>query len=424
MMKVFSPQDFSVFIGIDWADKKHDICEFSQGKQCYDLSVITSKPEAIDAWANDLKQRYPNQRIAVACELKKGPLIYALSKYEHLTLFPINPTTVAKYRKAFTHSGAKDDPSDAKIQTEILQKHMHKLRVLEPESPVLRALAQLVENRRKLIQDRVRLTNKITASLKNYYPQAIDWFKEKHTVIFIDFIQKWPDLRSVQRARESTLTSFFHSHHVRYNETIEKRIKAIKTAHPLTHDVGVIEPNQLLVKGLVLQLKSLIETISEHDKEIKQRYKQCTDHVIFDSFPGAGPVFAPRLLTAFGENRNRYKNASEMQRYAGIAPVLERSGKKSWTHWRYSCPKFMRQSFVEWAGETVRYSFWAKAYYEQEKAKGKPHQTIIRCLAFKWIRIIYRCWESKKTYDESTYLNALKKRNSPLLQYAISNEKS
>ena len=419
-MKVFSPQDFAVLIGIDWADKKHDICEYSHAKQQYQLSVISSKPEAIDDWANDLKKRYPNQRIAVSCELKKGPLIYALSKYDHLTLFPINPTTVAKYRKAFTNSGAKDDPTDAKIQTEILQQNMHKLRVLKPESSGIRALAQLVENRRKLVHDRVRLTNRITATLKNYYPQVVEWFKEKDTMIFIDFIQKWPNLASVQRARENTLTSFFHAHHVRYNKTIDKRIKAIKTAHQLTHDAGVIEPNQLLVKGLLCQLKSLLEAIGEHDKEIKHRYNACTDQFIFDSLPGAGPVFAPRLLTAFGEDRTRYENASEIQRYSGIAPVLERSGKKSWTHWRYSCPKFMRQSFVEWAGESVRYSFWAKAYYEQQKAKGKPHQTIIRCLAFKWIRIIYRCWKNKKPYDESTYLNALKKRNSPLLEFTVS----
>ena len=160
--------------------------------------------------------------------------------------------------------------------------------------------------------------------------------------------------------------------------------------------------------------------IKDHDIEINSYYKGCDDHAIFDSLPGAEPVFAPRLLVAFGENRDRYKTANDMQKYSGIAPVLERSGKQSWTHWRYSCPKFLRQSFVEWAGETVRYSFWAKAYYEQEKEKGKPHQTIIRCLAFKWIRIIFRCWKNRKPYDESTYLNALKKRGSPLLEFAVS----
>jgi len=367
-----------------------------------------------------LKSKYPDQRIAVSCELKKGPLIYALSKYDHLVLFPINPTTVAKYRKAFVSSGAKDDPTDAQIQSELLVRHMDKLRPLEPESAELRILAQLVENRRKLVQDRVRLSNRLTATLKNYYPHVLDWFGEKDTLIFCDFILKWSDLSSVQRARASTLTRFFHTHHVRYEHIIDQRIKDIQSAHSLTNDPGVIIPNQLLAKGLIEQLKTLMLAINEHDLEIKQHYKGCQDRVVFDSLPGAGPVFAPRLLVAFGENRERYQSANEIQRYAGIAPVLERSGNQSWTHWRYSCPKFLRQSFVEWAGESVRYSFWAKAYYEQEKEKGKPHQTIIRCLAFKWIRIIFRCWKNRKPYDESTYLKALKKRKSPLLDFAIS----
>jgi transposase len=418
-MKDFYPKHFAALIGIDWADKKHDICEYSQSTKRYSFSIISSKPEAIHEWANDLKKRYPNQRIAVSCELKKGPLIYALSKYDHLILFPINPTTVAKYRKAFATSGAKDDPTDALIQSEILVHHMDKLTPLEPESPEVRILAQLVENRRKIVQDRVRLTNRLTATLKNYYPQALEWFKEKDTSTFCDFIKKWPTLKSAQRAKPTTLTHFFHAHHVRRNKLIEKRIESIRLAHPLTEDTGVIMPNQLLVQTLINQLEVLMEAIKEHDKEIKQRYAETADTEIFSSFPGAGPVFAPRLLVAFGENRSRYKSADEMQRYAGIAPVLERSGKKSWTHWRYSCPKFLRQSFVEWAGETVRYSFWAKAYYEQQKQKGKPHQTIIRCLAFKWIRIIFKCWKTRTKYDESTYLKALKKRGSPLLEYAI-----
>ncbi|MFT6031009.1 MAG: hypothetical protein ACI8O8_002757 [Oleiphilaceae bacterium] len=111
--------------------------------------------------------------------------------------------------------------------------------------------------------------------------------------------------------------------------------------------------------------------------------------------------------------------ASQMQKYAGIAPVIESSGKKTWTHWRYSCPTFLRQTFVEWAGFSTRYSFWAKAYYEQQKSKGKPHNSIIRSLAFKWIRIIFRCWKTSTPYDESKYLEALKRRGSPLLKFAI-----
>lgn len=411
--------DFAALIGIDWADKKHDVCEFIPNTKSYLYSVISGKPESLNQWALSLKKRYPGKKIAVACELTKGPLIYGLARHSHLTLFPIDPSTVAKYRKAFTQSGAKNDPMDARIQTEILALHMNKLSPIEPESSDVRALSQLLEYRRKLVQDRVDLSNRITATLKNYYPQALDWFKEKDTLIFCNFVIRWPSLYQVKSARKSTLVTFFNQHNSRYQSVNEKRINDIKTAVPLTDDDGVIDPNRIMIEVLVPQLKLLIESVLRMDKEIKSYYKNQDDKIIFDSFPGAGPQIAPRLFVAFGVNRDKYNAATEVQKYVGIAPVTEQSGQKSWTHWRYSCPKFLRQTFVEWAGQSVRYSFWAKAYYEQQISKGKPHNTVIRALAFKWIRIAYRCWKTNTPYDESKYLKALKKRGSPLLAYAI-----
>ena len=162
-----------------------------------------------------------------------------------------------------------------------------------------------------------------------------------------------------------------------------------------------------------------MEAIDRLDSEIKQRYRNQKDRKIFDSFPGAGPQLSPRLFVAFGVTRARYHAATDLQKYAGVAPVIEQSGQKKWTHWRYSCPTFLRQTFVEWAGQSVRYSFWARAYYEQQISKGKPHNTVIRALAFKWIRIAFKCWKSNTPYDESKYLNVLKKRGSPLLKFAV-----
>jgi len=418
-MKAYNVDNFAALIGIDWADKKHDICEHPTSTNKYHYTVVKHRPEALHEWAMDIKQRYPDQKIAIVCELKKGPLIYALAKYDHLTLFTVNPCAVAKYRQAFTPSGAKDDPSDAFLQVEILKLHMDKLSVIEPESAAMRTLSQLVEYRRSLVQDSVDLSNKITATLKNYYPQALEWFKEKDTYIFCDFIQKWPSLTAVKKARKQTLLDFFESHNSHYCTVNNARLDSIKNAMPLTLDEGVIVPNQMLVEVLITQFKVLLKGIEKLDKAIKSAYKAQQDKKIFDSLPGAGPQLGPRLLVAFGNNRARYNDAAELQKYAGIAPVIERSGQKMWTHWRYSCPTFLRQTFVEWAGFSIRYSFWAKAYYEQQKAKGKPHNSIIRSLAFKWIRIVFRCWKTNTPYDESTYLAALKRRGSPLLKFAI-----
>ncbi|MGF6413981.1 transposase [Paraburkholderia sp. MM5482-R2] len=158
------------------------------------------------------------------------------------------------------------------------------------------------------------------------------------------------------------------------------------------------------------------------DKEIAALAPTLPDFALFESLPGAGPHLTPRLLVAFGKQRERFHSAHELQQYAGIAPVTERSGKKSWVHWRWQCPRFLRQTFVEWADQTVNKSFWAGAYYRQQRAKGASHQAAVTALAFKWIRVLYRCWQTGRVYDESTYLNALRKRGSPLLAHAASPE--
>ena len=41
----------------------------------------------------------------------------------------------------------------------------------------------------------------------------------------------------------------------------------------------------------------------------------------------------------------------------------------------------------------------------------------MRALAYKWIRILYRCWQTRSAYDEVTYLNALQRRGSPLFKH-------
>jgi transposase len=202
---------------------------------------------------------------------------------------------------------------------------------------------------------------------------------------------------------------------VRSADVVAQRLHAIKAAIPLTTDEGVIAPHTLLVQALVHQLRVTLEAIATFDKAIAQRAQSHPDFPLFQALPGAGPVFASRLLVAFGEQRERYASAAALQKYAGIAPVTERSGKKSWVHWRLQCPKFLRQTFVEWAAESIRHSFWARVYYQQQRAKGQAHQAAVRALAFKWIRILYRCWQDYTPYDEAAYLNALNRRGSSLI---------
>ncbi|HET8696525.1 MAG TPA: transposase, partial [Gammaproteobacteria bacterium] len=363
-----------------------------------------------------LRERFEGRPVALALELAKGPIVYALRKYEFIVIFPLNPASLAKYREVFTHSGAKDDPTDAGLALELLLKYPEKLRPLDPQSPRMRALQQLVEMRRRLVDDQTRITNRITSALKNYFPQPLQWFADKDSVLFCDFLKNWPTAKAARQARRATLERFFHAHNVRQPKLIEQRIRAIKSAVALTEDAGVVEPYSLLVQCLVEQLRPLLQAIETFDQKIAACAPAHPDFPIFDSFPAAGPVFAPRLLAAFGEDRERVPSANDLQRFSGIAPVTERSGNSCWVHWRWQCPTFLRQTFVEWAALTIPRSFWAAAYYRQQRSRGKSHQAALRALAFKWIRILHRCWVTRQTYDEATYLNALKRRGSPLLK--------
>src|SRR5262249_45436784 len=153
---------------------------------------------------------------------------------------------------------------------------------------------------RRVVGDTVRLPNRLTSALKNYFPHVLQWFPEKDTALLCDFLSRWPTLKAAQRARRSTLETFFRAHHVRAADVIDSRIQAIKSAIALTTDAGVIIPNVLLVHALVAQLRVTLQAIADFDQAIAPLAQGHPDFSLFDALPGAGAVFAPRLLVAFG----------------------------------------------------------------------------------------------------------------------------
>jgi len=410
-----STQPFAAYVGIDWADTKHDICLQAADSKQREFDCIPHQVPRIDSWAKSLHQRFGSP-IAIALELAKGPIVYALQKYDFFVLFPINPSTLAKYREAFKPSRAKDDPTDAELALDLLLRHPERFAPIQPQSVAMRTLLSLTEHRRELVGDKTRLTNRLINTLKHYYPQVLDWFDQHDTILFCDFLTRWPTLTQAKRARQTSLNAFFHAHNGRRPQVIQSRLDSIKAARPLTEDPGVIVPGRLHALMLVEQLRVTLHAIDQFDREIANLAPTLPDYVLFQGLPGAGPHLAPRLLVAFGENRERFKHADELQKYSGIAPVTERSGKKHWVHWRWQCPTFLRQTFVEWAGQTINKSFWAGAYYRQQREKGSSYQAAVRALAFKWIRILHRCWITRTPYNETRYLNALRMRGSPLLK--------
>lgn len=414
---------FAAYIGLDWAQQAHVVCIFRAAGGPARLGKVEHSPEAIAAWVAELRREFGGRPVAVCLELARGALVYALMQYDFLTLYPINPKQLAAYRAALHPSGAKDDPADAELLARFLRDHADRLRAWRPDDATTRALRLTTEQRRKWVQDRVALTNKLGQRLRETYVLALElggsrlWGER-----FLTLLEKFPSQRELQRASPKQLERWLPKRRRVVDdpppeELLRARIAAVRKAKPMTNDGAVLRHGRLAVVHLVAMIRAVNRAVAECDQTIQELFAEHADAALFASLPGAGPALAPRLAAAFGTDREKFRSPRDMQQLSGIAPVTRSSGKTKSVHLRWACPKFLRQTFHEFARTSIHRSRWAAAYVAMRTACGHPYQAIIRGLAFKWQRIIHRCWQTRQAYDESRYLQRLRATGSQLIKF-------
>jgi transposase len=405
--------DYAAFIAIDWADEKHAFSLQVAGHTKKETGTLEQKPEVIGAWMAKLRERFGGRQLAVAVEQSRGALIHALLSYDFIVIYPLHPVTVAKFREAFKSSGAKSDPLDTDQILQILTKHLDLLKPLNPDTQETRLLGRLVEDRRKVVDLRTSQIEALSACLKEYFPQAIEVLSGNlATRLACDFLKKWPAFETFQQAKDSTIKRFFYGHNVRSPQIIEKVLKIAQSAQALTTDPAIVESGSRLAQTYAQLISTLNPVIEQYEERIQKLFSQHPEAYLFNRLPGAGPAMAPRLLAFFGTDRSRYASANNAQSFCGIAPVTKSSGKSKAVYMRRACPKFDRQTFHEFARLSVVKCQWARNYVQYYTDKGKKYSTIIRALAFKWIRILFCCWKNQTPYNEEKYLAALAKRGS------------
>jgi transposase len=402
----------AAWIGLDWGHREHAFALQPAAGPAEEGTLLHTS-ESLHGWLRDLEQRFGGRPVALALEASRGAVIHALVQYPWLTIYPINPVTSDRYRKAFTPSGASDDLPDARVLLELARDHAAKLRPLAIQDPQTLKLTGLVEVRRDFVDRRTQVLNQLTSLLRAYYPQALELVGDLDTDLAVEFLSRWPDLLSLKATRPGLVKRFYYAHHLRRPELLEARLQLIRQAVALSNDEARTSVAVLQLRCLLDQLRALRKHVAILDTQIRSVFAAHPEAALFRDLPGAGPALAPRLCVAFGTLRALYPDPASLQKHAGVAPVREKSGQSLWTHWRWLAPVFLRQTLVEWAGQTVRYSAWAKIYYERMKARGKGHHAILRALAFKWIRVLWKCWQTRTPYDEARYLRQLIHRKSP-----------
>ena len=405
-----------VIIGIDWADRRHDVCLIDNG--AVEFHTFEHDPDAIAEWLDQLRRRFPGRPILLAIEQSRGALVHALMEAEGIQIYPINPKQLARYREAVYPAGGKSDPRDAELGAMFLLHHRQQLRPWQPDTVETRKLAQLSELRRKIVEERKSLGLRLEGTLKLYFPSALKLFQKATTSEFmVELLKRWPSLEELQRAHPKSLRQFFDKHGLRNEERQTKYIEAIRSATPLTRDAALIETYALFVQFLARQIAEANRAVTEFEEELRRCVAQHPDEPLFRAIPGAGDALVPRFIAAFGSDRERYQSAEEIQCYSGIAPITKRSGKSCSVMQRCACPKFLKQTFHEFADHARRWSDWSRAFYDLKRSQGMKHNAAVRALAFKWIRIIFHLWKTRSIYSEASYIAHLQQKQSPLIPF-------
>ena len=386
--------------GLDWADTHHDVKVLDEAGKRVGARRFPHSHEGL----HELKQFLLSiaaqpENLACIVETNHGLLITFLLE-AGIPVSPVNPKTANQLRKS---AGAKTDQIDAHVLAQIGRLELAELRRLEPDSPIVHELKTLTRDQDALIQTQTRLVNQLTACLKEYYPAALHLFAKVQQRSTLVFLQAYPTPQAAQAASVAELTATLRSgKHPNPNKVAPKIFAEVHRPHLVANEVIVRAKSRLLL-SLVKQLLVVIQEIASYDKAISALFLTHPDHELWSSLPRAGKRLAPRLLAEWGDERSRYADASSIQTLAGTAPVPFQSGNYATAHKRFACVKPLRNALHQFAWQSTRQEAWALDYYRRKRAEGKTHSMALRALANVWVRIIYRRWVTKTSYQTATF---------------------
>jgi len=404
-----------LIVSLDRSDASLAVALLSVATGRLEHTTVSTKPEELEVWWRDLQAAHPDTRLLVAFEQPAPNLLAFFAARPPAAIYALNPSATWAYRQSLVVSHARTDQSDAHHQALYILHHRDKLTPWTPPPRTVEQLGRLCEARRKFVDTRTGLTNRLQAVLKRYYPQALEIMHEDiWRTLNLAFLRRWPSPQALRTVRPATLQRFFHQQGSRSQARWERRAQVVAALVPLSPEEPISELLEVAV--LVGQLEALNTGILRYDQAIAELFAGCADAALIEALPGAGPAMAPRLYVAFARYAGACESAEAFAAAVGIAPVTDQSGKMRKVYRRLRCDKHTRQSFVEWARESIKHSAWARAFFDQRKAAGHYAQAIFRALAYKWTRILWRCWRERAAYDEAKYLATLRAKGSPLLK--------
>jgi len=397
-------EQFDLFVGFDWARQEHVLVGVDAGgKKVLELCI----PDTWEGWG-DLRRRLAERvgsdlgRVAVAVETCNGPAVERLMELG-CRVYPLNPKAAQRYRERKAPMGAKSDRLDAWSFADALRTDGHGWRSLVPDDPLTQELRLLCRDEVQLIQQRTALVHQLTAALREYYPAALEAFEDWTSEGAWAFVEAFATPAKLVQSGKRRWEKFLHAHKLYRPETYPRRLEIFARADRFAGPPAVTRAKSRLALALAAQLRVLQRELEGYRAAIEELFGKHPDGDLFGSLPGAGAKLAPRLLSEVGDNRERFGDAEAVQCYAGSAPVTIQSGKKRWVRFRSGCNKHLRAAAHLWADLSRHKSTWAEVYYRRKREQGMSHACALRCLAQRWLKILWKMWQTRTAYDEALH---------------------
>jgi transposase len=397
-------QQFKLFAGFDWASDHHDVVTVDpDGQIVLELTI----DDTAEGWAT-LREKFAKQvgqdlsAVAVAVETCNGPAVERLLAMG-CAVYPLNPKVAERYRERKSNAGCKDDRLDAFSFADALRTDGQAWRRLKPDDPVTQELRILCRDEIQLIGQRTALVNQLRAALREYYPAALEAFEDWTSDGPWAFVQAFPTPQALVAAGKRRWEKFLHANRLYRRETYERRLEIFARADQFCGTPPVTRAKSRLALALAAQLRVLEKQLVEYRQNIETLFSQHPDHDLFGSLPGAGPKIAPRLLGELGNDPTRFDTHESLQCYGGSAPVTRQSGKNRWVSFRRACNTTLRATLHHWADKSRGKCAWAQAYYQHKRDHGQSHAAALRCLANRWVKILWKMWQTHTLYDEALH---------------------
>ena len=391
--------------GIDWASDHHDASIVNErGMEVKKLRI----DDDLDGYRKLLKVlRELGGDIPIAIECKEHLLVSFLVS-EGYVLYPINPKSAERYKDRYNVGGTKTDPIDAFSLADILRTDRHKHRPLAYSSEEVRKLQLLCMEYDKLLKDKNTLEYQFQDALHRYFPLALTLFSTNNCKSIYRLLAGYPTYSRLKAAGYEELKGFLLKIGYRLTPQMRKIYQKIQSSD--YHHVDVFdEVFSHTAKALAGVLLVLIEHIDGIKKKMIRITRSHELGKVFYTLPGSGDINSAKLLALMGDNKELYSDASEIQAFGGVAPVIKSSGKKFRVIFRYACNKTHRDTLTWFAFCSLSYCPWAREFYDRKKKEGKGHYEACRLLAFKWVRIIFKLWKNGESYNTQHHLRNLEK---------------